>query len=59
MKGLTVQVNEDGVWLVFKSSTGKTAIVNVETIAQIRPPSVAEALREWMKDQLQSKVFDA
>jgi|SoiMetStandDraft_5_1073268.scaffolds.fasta_scaffold428147_1 hypothetical protein len=59
MKGLTVQVKEDGVWLVFESSSGKTAIVNVETIAQVRPPSAAEALREWIEDQLQSKVFDA
>jgi hypothetical protein len=59
MKGLSVQVKEDGVWLRFESSGGKIALVNVETIAQICPPSVAEALREWMQDQLQSEVFDA
>ena len=59
MKGLSVQVNEDGVWLVFESSSGKGAIVNAETIAEDRPPIAAEAIREWIQDQLQSKVFDA
>ena len=59
MRGLSVQVNEDGVWLVFESSSGKKALVKVETIAQIRPPSVAETIREWIDDQLKSEVFDA
>jgi hypothetical protein len=51
MKGLFVQVSGDGVWLRFDSSSGKTALINVETIAQIRPPSVAEALQDWIVDR--------
>ena len=34
MKGLTVQVKEDGVWLVFEASSGKRAIVHVDVIAE-------------------------
>ena len=49
MTGLSVQVKEDGVWLVFESSSGNAAIVNAETIAQVRPPIVAEAIREWIE----------
>ena len=59
MTGLSVQVNEDGVWLVFESSGGKKAFVNAETIAEVRPPIAAEAIREWIDDQLKSKVLDA
>ena len=36
MKGLTVQVREDGVWLFFEASTGKTARINAETVAEGR-----------------------
>ena len=59
MKGLSVEVKEDGVWLRFNSSSGKTAFVNAETIAQVGPPSVAEAIREWIEDQEKSEIFDA
>ena len=59
MKGLSVEVREDGVWLRFDSSSGKSAIVNAEAIAEGSPPIAAEAIREWIEDQLQSKVFDA
>ena len=59
MKGLSLQVNNDGVWLRFESSSGKIALVNAETLAEVRPPSVAEAIREWIEDQLKSQVFDA
>jgi hypothetical protein len=52
MKGLSIDVKEDGVRLRFESTSGKTAIVNAETIAQVRPPSVAEAIRDWIEDQL-------
>jgi hypothetical protein len=38
--------------LVFESSNGKRALVSAETIAQVRPPSVAEAIRDWIEDQL-------
>ena len=34
MKGLSVEVKEDGVWLHFDSSRGKSAIVNAEAIAE-------------------------
>ena len=59
MIGLSVQVKEDGVWLLFESSGGKSAIVNAEAIAEDRPPIAAAAIREWIQDQLQSKVLDA
>jgi len=59
MKGLSVHVKEDGVYLLFESSSGQTALVNAETIAEVRPPIAAEAIREWIDDQLKSKVHDA
>lgn len=34
MKGLSVEVKEDGVWLRFDSSSGKSTIVDAETIAE-------------------------
>ena len=59
MKGLTVQVREDGVWLVFESSSGKSTIVRAEAIAEGRPPIAAEAIREWIEDQEKSEIIDA
>ena len=59
MKGLSVHVKEDGVYLLFESSSGQTALVNAETIAEVRAPIAAEAIREWIDDQLKSKVHDA
>ena len=50
MKGLSVQVSDDTVWLRFDSSSGKTALINAETVAQVRPPSEAEAIRDWIED---------
>ena len=51
MTGLFVQVKEDGVWLVFESSTGKRALVNAETIAEGRGPVTREAILDWIEDQ--------
>ena len=51
MKGLSVQVKEDGVWLVFESSSGKRALVNAETIAEGRGPVTREAILDWIEDQ--------
>ena len=51
MKGLSIQVREDGVWLVFESSTGKRALVNAETIAEGRGPVTREAILDWIEDQ--------
>ena len=59
MNGLSVQVKEDGVWLLFESSGGKSAIVNAEAIAEGRPPIAAEAIREWIEDQEKPEIFDA
>ena len=59
MNGLSVQVKEDGVWLLFESSGGKSAIVNAEAIAEGRPPIAAEGIREWIEDQKKSEIFDA
>jgi hypothetical protein len=59
MNGLSVQVKEDGVWLLFESSGGKSAIVNAGAIAEGRPPKAAEAIREWIEDQEKSEIFDA
>jgi hypothetical protein len=51
MKGLTVQVREDGVWLFFEASTGKTALINAEDIAEGRGPVTREAILDWIEDQ--------
>ncbi len=59
MKGLSVEVKEDGVWLRFDSSSGKSAIVAAETIAETLPPIAAETIREWIEDQEKSEIFDA
>ena len=59
MKGLSVEVKEDGVWLHFDSSRGKSAIVNAEAIAEGRPPIAAAAIREWIEDQEKSEIIDA
>jgi len=59
MTKLSVQVKEDGLWLHFESSGGKSTIVNAEAIAEGRPPIAAEAIREWIEDQEKSEVLDA
>jgi hypothetical protein len=55
MKGLNVNVSEDGVFLLFEASTGKTALINAETIADGRGPVTREAILDWMEDQRQLK----
>jgi len=51
MRGVSVQVKEDGVWLFFEASTGKTALVNAETVAEGRGPVAREAILDWIEDQ--------
>jgi hypothetical protein len=52
MKGLSVQIKEDGVWLIFESSSGKDRAGQCRDHRAGSPPSVAEAIREWIEDQL-------
>ena len=51
MKGLSVHVSEDAVWLFFEASTGKTARINAEDIAEGRGPDTREAIQDWIEDQ--------
>lgn len=51
MKGLSVHVSEDAVWLFFEASTGKTARINAETVAEGQGPVTREAVLDWIEDQ--------
>ena len=48
--GLTVRVDDDGVWLEFKSSKGKSALV-LTTAISVHPNSIVDqAIKEWSED---------
>jgi len=48
---LDVQVRDDGVWLHFKASTGKSALLCVESLAEGKRGIIGMALREWCADR--------
>lgn len=48
--GLTVKVGADGAWLAFVASTGRSALLNVERIADSHGSITGKALRDWAAD---------
>jgi hypothetical protein len=42
---------KNAVWLFFEASTGKTARINAETVAEGRGPVTREAILDWIEDQ--------
>lgn len=51
-QGLVVRVKGDGVWICFKSSTGKEHAINIEGLIIENSPRISMlTLREWCDDQ--------
>lgn len=50
--GITLRSNDEGVWIEFKSSKGKSAAFNVGFIegAQGNSTLIATAIQEWIAD---------
>ena len=49
-----VLVKEDGVWLGFKASSGKQALLNLEALADKQSGIVGAAIRDWAVDAAKS-----
>ncbi len=58
MDGLTLHVKCDGTWLEFRASSGKTATLRIETLAENRIGIRSKALRDWCQDR-QAEVAHA
>ena len=51
-ENLEVHVAEDGVWLTFKASDGKSATLSVEALANSVHGDITEqALLQWCRDR--------
>lgn len=48
---IEIQQKEDGHWLIFKSSSGNTAMINVENTFCTPGGIVDPCIRQWAKDQ--------
>ena len=51
-RGLEIQLSEDGVWLRFRTRSGKEAAINLVAYAKERPNSmISNILLEWCSEQ--------
>lgn len=48
---ISAQVSVDGVYVTFTTQRGRTAVLNIEALAQSRGPLVGAILVEWCEDQ--------
>jgi hypothetical protein len=57
---LEISVNEDGVWLTFNASNGKSATISVLALANaVHAPITEAALVQWCEDRKKEAALRA
>jgi hypothetical protein len=58
MAELLVYATEDGTFLEFRTSMGKTAMVDIDAFAEHLPDAAQEALQDWCEEARDDPELD-